>query len=1208
MKKTRFQRVICFILSVAMLLSVGGVTVFASSDDSGSLKRPENGPAEKNPYSASTLEEMQALVGTLPYTEYLNSYSEQRDAFIANLANGHEYHEIVVGPTADANGNPIAPEDRILYFNTDPDIEANSGKIAQPVLVKGENGEEKWNQACKDSIDSKYDPLSGLSWGNFGEENYDKSVYLPAQGYASWQVTLTSEQEGFYYIQIEYYSVETAESSISAIERKFKIDGKVPFEEVSTLKFDRNWAYKYGNIADVVTDAPGEPDSYDVKYEIRENEGEQGYYKVVTQVKDGKKTVKTYRIMQDINDNSMAPEASREASWHTYRVSDSSGYYDGSFEFYFAEGTRTITLEAEREPMIIKSIRLIPVTDPVTLKTVDGDVQIEQTSLPSYEDILKKYQELGYYNVAEGGKIIEIQAEFPDLVSDSSVAATNDNTSAITYPVSPNSQLYNVIGENSYSAVGQWAAYKFTVTKTGLYNLAMRFKQDALQGMYICRTIKIHGGNLYKYGEDDGTPEVPFAEAYQAEFNYSKKWQSTFVSKDEVPFMFFFEEGVEYTVYFECSLGTLKEYIQRVEVSLDKINAAYLSILQYIGTDPDKNANYNYIGYIPEVLVTLLEEALELMAVKEGLEELCGTNGSHIATLETIAILLNTMGKDYGDEIAANMSTLKSYLGTLGTWINSSKASSMIVDSIWVIPACEEGGKIVADEDALPKAKAGFFKSLWFEIRSFISSFFVNYDQMGLTVIPDENTLNIDVWLATGRDQSQIWRTMIDANSKDGFTYNTGTAVSLKLVTGGTLLPSILSRKGPDVYLGLGAADVINYAIRDAVLGISGNVSEDKMDPKDNAIFANTYYSYRNSDGSVVTGTEKREGVEADFVSNNFATAVDGNFADAAMDTVTLLDVSYGIPQTMSFAMMFYRMDILADLGLEVPETWQELLSILPVLQTNNMSIGVSYIDALDFMIYQSGGSMWKYTDETLYDSKYAGARIDLDSSIALETFNFTCRLYSDYSFPVSYDASNRFRTGEMPIIIGGYSGIYNTLTVYATEIEGLWEFCSLPGSKRADGTFNYDSLANISASVILYGCQGDELLASWQFLQWQTGENAQADYGNRMVALIGPSAKYETANLKAIDDLSWTASEKAAIMNQMDHLSSIVNYPGSYIITRYTQFAFLDAVNKSADPIDAISGYIDAINSEIARKRQEFGLWIPESSEDEPPQLESAE
>jgi hypothetical protein len=142
----------------------------------------------------------------------------------------------------------------------------------------------------------------------------------------------------------------------------------------------------------------------------------------------------------------------------------------------------------------------------------------------------------------------------------------------------------------------------------------------------------------------------------------------------------------------------------------------------------------------------------------------------------------------------------------------------------------------------------------------------------------------------------------------------------------------------------------------------------------------------------------------------------------------------------------------------------------------------------------------------------------------------------------------------------------------------------------------------------MLNGCEGEERFAAWEYMQWQTSAQAQATYGNRMVALIGPSAKYETANLKAIDNLSWTASEKAAIMNQMDHMSSIVNYPGSYIINRYTQFAFLEAVNESADPIDALSGYIDAINSEIARKREEFGLWVPTSSDDEPPQIETAE
>ena len=109
--------------------------------------------------------------------------------------------------------------------------------------------------------------------------------------------------------------------------------------------------------------------------------------------------------------------------------------------------------------------------------------------------------------------------------------------------------------------------------------------------------------------------------------------------------------------------------------------------------------------------------------------------------------------------------------------------------------------------------------------------------------------------------------------------------------------------------------------------------------------------------------------------------------------------------------------------------------------------------------------------------------------------------------------------------------------------------------------------------------------------MQWQTSELVQAEYGNKMVAILGPSAKYETANINAIDDLSWTADERNAIMNQIDHMSSIVNYPGSYYISRYVKFAFLDAVNKGMDPVEALSTYIDGINAEITRKREEFGL-----------------
>jgi ABC-type glycerol-3-phosphate transport system substrate-binding protein len=250
------------------------------------------------------------------------------------------------------------------------------------------------------------------------------------------------------------------------------------------------------------------------------------------------------------------------------------------------------------------------------------------------------------------------------------------------------------------------------------------------------------------------------------------------------------------------------------------------------------------------------------------------------------------------------------------------------------------------------------------------------------------------------------------------------------------------------------------------------------------------------------------------------------------------------------------------------------------------MQIGVSYTLALDFMLYQKGGNMWKYHDIP----EYAGAQIGLDSDIAIESFEYICRLYSDYSFPVSYDAANRFRTGEVPILVGNYEEIYNKLVVYATEIEGLWEFCPLPGTEtgkydeNGKEIINYNSLATVSATVMLHGCEGEEQFAAWEYMQWETSAKVQSDYGNRMVALIGPSAKYDTANINAIKDLSWTADEREALEDQIKHMSSIVNYPGSYIITRYVNFAFLAADNSGADPVDALSEYIGAINAEITR------------------------
>ena len=58
-----------------------------------------------------------------------------------------------------------------------------------------------------------------------------------------------------------------------------------------------------------------------------------------------------------------------------------------------------------------------------------------------------------------------------------------------------------------------------------------------------------------------------------------------------------------------------------------------------------------------------------------------------------------------------------------------------------------------------------------------------------------------------------------------------------------------------------------------------------------------------------------------------------------------------------------------------------------------------------------------------------------------------------------------------------------------------------------------------------------------------------------------------------------------------MDITSAVTQYPGSYILARYTSFAFLNAYNNNADPVDSLLEYINTINKEINRKRTEFNL-----------------
>ena len=921
------------------------------------------------------------------------------------------------------------------------------------------------------------------------------AVYAPAEGGVFFDVNV--DATGMYYLLVEYYTIA---HSVNSIEKKLYIDSDIPFQEASRLFLGKTWVYDY---------------------EVDETTGE-------------------YTFKKDLAGNEMAPLSHQTSVWKTYFCADANGYSNEYYKFYMSAGSHTIEFRAVREPMVISSVKLVPV-DAVELK------------VPSYEEYLQAVKALGATPVSSEHKVV-IQAEKPDYVSDSAVIMASNKTSSATQPTSASHSLLNVIGATSYNSAGQWAAYNFTVPKTGLYNLTLRYLQNVLDGMFVSRAVKLtsYGQGNYQYGLADGTPTVPFEEAFSTRYNYDKNWVVDQVSDGFTDFEFYFEEGVNYTLYLEVSLGALAPYIKRVNDVLTILNDCYMQVLKLTGADPDPYSNYNFDTLLPDVIWYLNYCTVELQNIRDELAEICGGDiGAHLASMDNIIRLIGEMASDER-EIAGNLTSLKSNLGTLGTWVSTSQSAILVIDLITV----------QAPDAEMEKEKAGFFASIWFEIKSFFLSFFIKYDQMGVTNTDAMKEEALTVWVSAGRDQMNILRNMMDTFyldycENDKYYNNPESPVALKLIAGG-LLQSILAGTGPDVYMSMGAGDAVNYAIRDAVLPIN----------------------------------------EIPEVSQQEYDETMAWFHKALVDNYTLLGKVYGMPNGMSFPMMFYRSDALIALNSDIPETWDELLSLLPALQGNNMEIGLSYTEVLNYFLYQSGGSYWKYEDDPVYQ----GAQIGLDSDEALEAFEFAVSLFTDYSFPVKYDETNRFRSGEIPICLTDYVGGNNMLVVYATELSGLWGFTHIPGQQNYDENgnmlynedgsrdINFTTLAGGSASIIPKTGE-DRMRDAWQFMKWNVAKDTAAEYANRMIALLGPSGKQAVSNMTALDDLSWTAQELVEIRKQMSQLKSMVPYPGSYIINRYTNFAFLAAVNDGEDAVEALRGYISDINAEITRKREEYGL-----------------
>jgi len=619
--------------------------------------------------------------------------------------------------------------------------------------------------------------------------------------------------------------------------------------------------------------------------------------------------------------------------------------------------------------------------------------------------------------------------------------------------------------------------------------------------------------------------EIPCQELSSVPFMYSNKWNLVTLGDDNGDIFFPLETGV-HTLRLQATLGKMGDILNIMEESVFRLNSIYRKILVLTGPEPDVFRDYRVDFVYPEVIEAMELESRILYKLVDDLTAYSGERSAQAAVALTLARQLELFVRR-PDKIPRTLVNFKQNISSLGDSLLALSQSQLDVDLIYI---SAEGAKV-------PPVRENFFVAALHEIRSFFISFVVDYNNIGNRYGKSPDV--VDVWILTGRDQSTILKAMID----DTFTPMTGIQVNVRLVAPDAVMPAVIAGTGPDMALTVPQGDPVNYAVRKAALDVS------KLPGYEETV--------RELNPSVLVPFEYRGGI-------------------------------YGLPETQYFHVMFYRKDILEELGIDIPDTWDDLINILPIIQKSNMNVGIPSvatneqinIDFSNFLahLFQRGGRV--YNDD--------GSRTLLDSEIAIEAFDVYTRFFTHYKTPVVYNFINRFRTGEMPLAFADYTN-FNTFEVFAPELRGLWGFTRMPGLKKNDGTIDRSVSTGTLASMIFSNAKRPDL--AWEFMKWWISADTQLRFGRELESIMGAAARYPTANYEAFKRLSWGSEQMAVLDEQRSWTVGNPEVPGGYFVNRHVTNAVRKILNEGQDTRETMLDYTLTINEELIKKRKEFGL-----------------
>ncbi|MFZ9139450.1 MAG: extracellular solute-binding protein, partial [Bacilli bacterium] len=482
--------------------------------------------------------------------------------------------------------------------------------------------------------------------------------------------------------------------------------------------------------------------------------------------------------------------------------------------------------------------------------------------------------------------------------------------------------------------------------------------------------------------------EVPFAEANLVAFPANRQWQQiTLGPLEGEPFQFYFPAGT-HQISLEVNASPFAESYESIRNLMNDVNALSLAIKKITGNTIDPNREWNLLTYLPNLIdnIDRYIQTLDTVSLNWKTFMNAGNESDVLASIKIAKQLLTTLRNNV-DAIPRRIETLSGSSGSvlyrLGIMLPLLIQSPLTIDQFY----------LHGNEATLPSPTAGFFRVIWIGIQRFFASFFS--DQFKDSSNPNE----LVVWVSRSRQYVNLLQQMVDAE----FTPMTGIPVRIQINPNEEkLILASSAGNQPDIAMGIAGWRPYDFAIRNNVYNLS------------------TFEDFRD-------------------VSNRF---YPGSFMQLIYQ-----DGVYGLPETQNFYLLFYRQDIMNRLQLDVPSTWDDVISMLPELQRFGMNFYSMLSSTNAFKAFVLTMPFIRQFNGRIFSEDGLSAAYDDPNTI--EALTLMTDLFTTYSLPLEVGSFyNEFRYGRLPIGIGDF-GMYISLLHAAPEIAGLWNIAPLPGIEQ---------------------------------------------------------------------------------------------------------------------------------------------------------------